>query len=270
MFRVVICVIALLLSACATSLQPMSPKSISEVKNGKSVVALYDGVEQISFIEDKYFVLGVAQVASSSVYRGFWDSNKDISALHAAELSKIGIRSQSLYDVISEVQKPEFVAMQNDMNTQLQTTTKSTGEKSTENKSELSLVLNPKMREQLLEKGFDYLIWMNWSGYVLHIKALGLPTYENFRTTYWIHDLKQNKSIWSGDIPFGGKVKIEGESAKAFLEKNNLAGLKREVERMIKEKYDVRLRETRKGINKDSVGQIIGLEPKNVTEPATK
>jgi hypothetical protein len=272
MFRIVICVIALLLSACATSLQPMAPKSIEEVKNGKSVVALYDGDEQIRFIENKYLILGVAQVASSSVYRGFWDSNKDISALHAAELSKIGIRSQSLYDVISEVQKPEFIAMQNDMNTQLMKTTKSTGQLNTENKSDLSLVLNPKMREQLLEKGFDYLIWMNWSGYVIHIKALGAPTMESFRTTYWIHDLKQNRTIWSGDIPFGGKVKIEGDSAKAFLEKNNLAGLKREVERMIKEKYDVHLRETRRGaeISKDSVGQIIGLEPKTSSEPATK
>jgi hypothetical protein len=268
MFRIAICVFAMLLSACATSLQPMSSKSINEIKNGKSVVAFYDGVEQIRYIEDKYLVLGVAQVASSSVYRGFWDSNKDISAFHAAELSKIGISSQSLYDVISEAQRPEFVEMQSEMNAQLVAPPKSTEEKSTENINDLSLVLKPKMREQLLEKGYDYLIWMNWSGFVLHIKALNLPTYENFMTNYWIHDLKQNKTIWYGGIPFGGKVVIEGDGAKAFLEKKNLAGLKREVERMIREKYDVRMREARRGINKDSVGQLIGLEPK--IEPATK
>lgn len=253
MFRYTFCAfIFLFLSGCA-SVQPMSTTSLSEFKNGKSAVAFFDGVEGITFIEDKYLVLGVVQVASNSVYQGFWDSNKDISALHAAEFSNIGVRAQSLYDVLTENEKPEFIAIQKEMYVAASV------DNNRDNKNELSLFLNPKLRERLLEKGYDYLIWMTWSGYLLHIHALTVPPHEEFYTTYWIQDLKKNSTIWHGKIWFREKIEFEGSSGKAFLEKNNLSGLKNEVERMVKERYKVR---TGRGLLNDSVGQIIGLEPR--------
>ena len=245
MLRIVILLWGILLSGCA-SVPPMPTDAAGNIKNSKSVVSFFDVTERINYIEDVYLVLGVAQVTSNSVYSGIWNSNKDLSAVHSEELSKIGVRASSLYDVLSDKEISEITAIQKEM-----LTLNSPGV----DKSELKL--NPRYRDILLNKGFNHLFWLTWSGYTLHIKTLGLPTRGSFGTTYWIFDLNSNKLIWSGSFYTTEKVLIVGVTGKEFIEKGNLAGLKSEVTRMTKERYK---KISIDGQNRKSIGQRIGLE----------
>ncbi len=250
MSRLVVSSCALLLAACA-SVSPMAPDSARDMKTGKVVVAFFDGVEQINYREDVYLVLGVAQVASNSVYGGFWDSSKEISAMHTSEFAKLGVRATSLYDIVTESERAELATIQKEMYSLYSGPTKVQDES----------LLKPRFRDLLLGKGNDYLVWATWSGYLFHIHTLGLPPHEAFTTTYWVFDLKGNRIVWNGSIGSRERVEMrEGLSGKDFLEKDNLAGLKSRVANMIKERHKGR---TGRGIYSNSVGQIMGLEVKN-------
>jgi len=243
MLRVIVLLGVALLSACVTP--PMSPESARTLKSGKSAVAFYDVTERINYIEDVYLVLGVAQVASESVYSGIWNSNKDLSAMHAEELAKIGVRVRSVYDALSEAEISGFTAMQKELyalNTSGQDTS--------------AIQLKPLHRDLLLQKGFDYLFWLNWSGYTLHIKTLGLPSLETSNTEYWIFDLKKNSLLWHGTIRATDRLRIKGKG-KVFLEKDDLSGLKTEVTKLTKEIYKSG---TNRGYRSESVIKKIGLE----------
>lgn len=253
MYRYLVSVFVFALMCGCSTIQPISAVSTNELKSGKSSVALYDDAERINFLEDKYLVLAVAQVASNSEYQGMWDGSKDISALHATEFSRIGVPAHSIYDNLTESGKAELKAMQKEMHAAL------VAEKVVENRKELSPYLNPQLRQRLLDNGDDYLIWMTWSGYLMHIQTLGLPPTESFVTNYWIHDLKKNQTVWHGSIGFRETIDLKGVNGKAFLEKDNLAGLKAQVATMIAERYKIR---SGRGVLNDSVGQIIGIEPK--------
>lgn len=242
MLRVIVLLGAAMLSACVTA--PMSPESARTLKSGKSAVAFYDVAERVNYIEDVYLVLGVAQVASESVYSGIWNSNKDLSALHAEELTKIGVQARSIYEALSEAEIAEFTAMQK-------------GFYALNARQDSSAIqLKPLYRDLLLQKGFDYLFWLNWPGYTLHLKTLGLPAMESSHTEYWIFDLKQNSLLWNGSIRASENLRIKGKG-KMFLENDDLSGLKTEVTKLTRETYKI-------GKNRrhliENVGKRIGLE----------
>ncbi len=249
MHRMVIGLCALLLTACV-SITPMAPESAKNLKNSKVVVAFFDGVEQINYREDVYLVLAVAQVASNSVYSGHWDSNKDISAIHVSELGKLGIRAVSLYDSISDPERVELNGVQKDMYAAY------TGA----NKTKDASLLNPRFRDLMVEKGNDYLIWITWLGYQFHMRTLGLQPMESYTSAFWIFDLRRNEVAWFGSISSLGTVSTEGQTGKAFLEKDDLGGLKARVAFMIKERYRTRVSA---GITRDGLGKLMGLESKD-------
>jgi hypothetical protein len=243
---------ALALVGCA-SVAPMKPEAATVVKNGTTAVVFYDGVEQINYIEDKYFVLGVAQVASNSVYQGLWDSNRMLTALHAEELGKIGINARSVYDLYADGERTEADALFKEMNASLQPMKTKKGEKS------VVPQVPARLREQLLAKGCDHLMWISWNGYTLHMQTLGLPALSKISTRYRVVDLRNDTApLWDGWVLTWEETKVEGDTGKAFLEAHDLAGLKKEVDRVSRGRY---LAQNSKGKKQVSVGQIIGIQP---------
>jgi hypothetical protein len=109
------CVLALLLTACAA--RPMSPEVITQLKQGKNAVLFHDDIGEIRYIEDKYLVLGVAKVASSGTYTGVWDPNPDLSALHAEQLSGLGLQAQSAYQLLPAAFIEESISAERELYT---------------------------------------------------------------------------------------------------------------------------------------------------------
>lgn len=261
MVRVFILVaVSLVLNACTGTIQTLPAESVDDLRNKNTVVVFVDDVEQIKYTEDVYLVLAVAKVASNSAYKGIWKSNNELSAIHAAELTRIGMRATSLFSALPEEEAEAYIAKirntvaasrpktQDDQNSESQSRTSSTP---------VALVqyAHPEFRALLKQKGFEYLIWIRWLGYRIHLPTLGLPPRANFATRYEILDLGKNKVIWQGSTYESRKPTIDGISGKEFLEKNNLAGLKSEITTMIVDRY------RSQDEKKIRVGQMIGLEP---------
>ena len=247
MLRYIGSAIALLALVGCAGVPPMPTTSVDDLKKGKTAVVFYDGAQKIHYVEDKYYVLAIAKVATESTYDGFWDSHRDLSRIHAAEFSRIGLRAQAAYDALSQHELTEFLNAQKQMSAATLV-----GE------VPFSKILKPKHRVELMAKGYDHLIWITWLGYHLYIPALGLPPTHSFQASYVIHNLKRNTTVWQGSIAFRDQVEIPGASAKAYLEGNDMAGLRSVVTKLIKDRYTIR---PDAGGYSKSVGQFLGIEP---------
>jgi hypothetical protein len=251
MFRIILIIGTLLVSGCVT-VQPMSSDTADSLKKGKAAVAFFDGAERINYLEDKYYVLAVAKVGSSSTYKGFWNASKDLTTLHTSEMSRAGLQVASIYDVLSETELATYQSMQQDMYALYQRR-----EQSNNSEGDPAGLVKPELRDALLKKGIDHLIWVTWQGYLLHIHTLGLSPHEQIATKYWIFNLKDNKLVWDATITSFEKIEIPGDSGKDFVEKNGLAGLKAEVAKLVKARYISR---PGRGVYSQSFGQIIGID----------
>lgn len=236
-------------AGCAT-VAPMKPEAASQFKTGKVAVSFFDPFEQINYIEDKYFVLGVAQVASNSTYSGLWNSNLDLSKLHTEELNKLGVPATSIYDIFTDSEMTQVNAELKQMYPVPQK-----GQKA---KKSTPPVVTPQLSEMLRAKGYDRLIAVSWGGYTLHMQTLGLPTVSQLNASYRFVDLQTAKPLWTGIVLIWEDVEVpSGKSGKDFLETDNLAGLKAEVDRDFRERYKIR---KRVGVAGQSIGQIVGFQ----------
>jgi hypothetical protein len=228
------CVLALLLTACGAH-KPLKPDVASRVKQGKMAVLFYDDVGEIKYTEDKYLVLAVAQVASNSTYAGFWSPNPELSEAHAAGLNSLGLNAQSAYTLLPAAFIEENTAAERELYT-LKRRDKSKPEPKPPAAG--TPALTPKLREALLEKGQDTLVWVTWSGFNLHLLTLGLAPREEYATGFWMFDLKSNQLLWNGLVStFDSTTIPDGQTGKEFLESNGLAGLKAESAARIKDYY---------------------------------
>jgi hypothetical protein len=225
------------LAGCA-SVQRLSAPDAARVKNGKTAVLFVDEVQEINYRQDKYYVLAVTQEGSTSVYKGIWNSGKDLSAIHAEEFSRMGLKVKSAYELIGERDLERFVQQEVAAAAAAKGGTVPT--------------LDPQLRQALLDKNQDYLIRVSWSGYTLHIQTLGLPTNEQFVIRYRIFDVKSNKLMGGGDYMYLHSVNLEGQTGKDFLEKDNLAGLRAQVEKHIRARFTEPPNAT--------IGKILGWE----------
>jgi hypothetical protein len=237
--------VLLVLTGCAT-VPKLSTSDADRVKGGKSTVLFMDDVEQINYLQDKYYVLAVTQEGSTSVYKGLWNSSKDLSAVHADEFSKLGLQAKSAFELLGE-QDIARLTQEDKIRYTVQPRQTGGGPAAPAAKT-----ITPQLRQALLDKGQDYLIWGSWSGYTLHIQTLGLPPNEQFLLRYWIFDLKQNQFLGGGDVLWLQKVDLGGQTGKDFLEKNNLAGLRSQVEKQIRARFA--------DPPKATVGAILGLK----------
>src|ERR1043165_5187103 len=105
-----IALMALLLSACVTPAKPLSKDLRTRLRQGSTAVLFYDDVGAVTYLEDTYRVLGVSTSSAISVYKGTWDSSRELSELHAAELASRGLKSQSAYQLLSASQIEELTA----------------------------------------------------------------------------------------------------------------------------------------------------------------
>lgn len=243
--RRILAVIAglLMLSGCAT-VPKLSASDADRVKSGKTAILFVDDVEQINYLQDKYYVLAVTQEGSTSVYKGIWNSSKELSAVHADEFSKLGLKATSAYDLLVE----EDLARLTQHDRQRYTIRAA----QPDNGAASADAVASELRQALLDKGQDYLIWSSWSGYTLHIQTLGLPANQQFLCRYWIFDLRGNKFLGGGDQMWLQKLDLAGATGKDFLEKDNLAGLRSEVEKLIRTRFE--------SPANARTGKVLGLE----------
>lgn len=237
--------LVLMLAGCAT-VPKLSASDADRVQGGRSAVLFVDDVAQINYLQDKYYVLAVTQEGSTSVYKGIWDSSKDLSAVNADEFSKLGLKAKSAYEIFSEQDLTRLI--QQDRNRFTVQSKPPVGGAA----APAAQGLAPELRQALLDKGQDYLIWASWSGYTLHIQTLGLPPNEQFLLRYWIVDVKQNKVLGGGDVGWMHSVDLAGQTGKDFLEKDNLAGFRSQVEKQIRARF--------RDPPKMTVGKILGLK----------
>lgn len=233
------------LAGCAT-MPKLTADEADRVTGGKTAVLFVDDVEQINYLQDKYYVLAVTQEGSTSVYKGIWNSSKDLSAVHADEFSKLGLKAKSAYEILGEQNVPRLT-----LNDRIRYTVRATPPVGAAAANPVQTI-TPELRQALLDKGQDYLIWASWSGYTLHIQTLGLPPNEQFLLRYWIFDLKQDKLLAGGDCAWLQKVDLAGQTGKEFLENNNLAGFRSQVEKQMRARY----REP----PKQTVAKVLGLK----------
>jgi hypothetical protein len=226
------------LAGCA-SVQRLSAPDAARVKNGKTAVLFVDDVQQINYRQDKYYVLAVTQEGSTSIYKGIWNSGKELSAIHAEEFSKLGLKARSAYELISERDLERLAQQDSDA-------------AAAQPKGATDPTLSPQLRQALLDKNQDYLIRVSWTGYTLHIQTLGLPTNEQFLIRYRIFDVKNNKLMGGGDYMYLHSVNLEGQTGKDFLEKDNLAGLRSQMEKHIRARFTEPPNAT--------IGKILGWE----------
>jgi hypothetical protein len=227
------CLLALLLTACVTN-KPMTPDVASRLKQGKTAVLFYDNIGEIKYLEDKYLVLAVAQVASNSTYQGLWSPNVDLSEAHAAGLKTLGMNAQSAYTLLPAAYIDENAATERELYA---------FKRPGESKPPLTprpkgSAISPKLRDALMEKGQDTLVWVAWSGFQLHLMTLGLPPREEYTTGFWMFDLKKNELVWSGNVITMETTTIpDGKTGKEFIEAGGLAGLKAESAARARDNY---------------------------------
>jgi hypothetical protein len=228
------CLFALLLTACAAS-KPMTPDVTSRLKQGNTAVLFHDDISEIKYVGDQYFVLGVAQVASNATYSGLWNPNPELSRLHAEGLAGLGLKAQSAYDLLSAAQIEQSITAERELYT-LKPRDESKPE--AEAPSPDAPPISPKLRDALIDKGQDTLVWVAWSGFQLHLQTLGLPPREEYTTGFWFFDLRTNQLLWRGAVLTNEKTSIpDGKTGKEFLESNGLAGLKAESAARVKDSY---------------------------------
>ncbi len=251
----------LLLIGCA-NIKPIEPTVVSNMKDDQSkiAVAFFDGHKKINYLEDKYLVLAVAQVASNSTYDGIWESNQFLTNVHTKELSKAGINTVSIYDVLDKDDLAKFQGMQEDV---FKLWLSSNGKMTKEKKAKLdkiknnpALTLDDEWRQKLIENDVDYLFWVTWSGFTLHMQTLGLPVNGKFATGYRVFDLNNNTIVWDGSLYAWEEVDVVGDSGKTFLEANNLEGLKKEVKRILEKRYNAPKNSYKSHIGLDSMPNI--------------
>ena len=73
-------------------------------------------------------------------------------------------------------------------------------------------------------------------------------------------DYDAGRQVWNGAVLGWENMEIGEKTGKEFLERNGLAGLKTETDRVIRERYKIR---TGHGMMNASVGQMMGVEPKS-------
>lgn len=241
------CLAALVLTGCASLPKPMTADVATQLKQGKTAVLFYDDIGQINYLEDKYFVLGVAQVASNSAYTGIWNGGPELSQVHAEQFGKLGLQAQSAYNLL-----PATVIEESTANERSVFTLKPPA-KGQKKKTKADWQLSPQLRDALIAQGQDSLVWVSWSGFTLHLQTLGLPTVEKFSTSFWILDLKQNKVVWDGSFMTWENAELGERTGKEFLESDELKGLKRESAEKMRQYYSPTKRS-----NKD-VGTLTGL-----------
>ena len=241
--------VAFVLGGCASLPKPLTADVASKIKQGNTAVLFYDDMGEIKYLEDKYYVLGVAQVASNSAYGGIWSSNPELSQLHTEQFSKLGLKTQSAYALLSS----SDIENNSAADRALYTFKPPEKSKVKPAASPGQAALTPQLRDALLAQGQDSLIWVAWSGFTLHLQTLGLPAVEKMNTCFWVFDLKENRLLWNGTFFTFENTSIGGRTGKEFLEANDLSGLKSEVAARMRDYYQPEKRKN------NDVGLLMGL-----------
>jgi len=238
-FRLIVIAGLISLTACVSTIQPMSKQQSDTLRQGTTAIAFFDKSGKINYVEDVYRVLAITQNGSSSSYKGVWDSNSMITDAHVKGFRGYGVNAKSAFKFLK---KNDLAILKADKQRIF------TGAHAAEG---VTHKLSDKVRKALLKNKIENLILFDWHGFTLHIKTLGLDAQEKFHFNFKIFNVPSGKMLFQGYSNSMETVDLGKQSGKAYLERKGLANLKADIKRMINNRYTV---------SKGSIGHVIGLK----------
>ena len=233
MLRIFLLSSFLILSACASiNAPPMKSGEINSIKSGKAAVMFYDIAGRITYMEDTFMLLAVTTSTTHATYKGFLDINKEMSTFHANNLKSYGVNAESAYKIFSKSEAKYLDTKQAAMFTRYDVAYDDDSKAKKNSK-----LVDADLRNQLIKKGYDYLVWVPFRGYSLHLPTLGLNPLESINMSYVLYDLKKEKMMWTGGFSTRNSIDIKGATGKDFLEKDSLKGYKNRLKTLTRTFY---------------------------------
>lgn len=197
-----------LAAGCATA-PKLSSEIASEMSRSNIAAAFYLEGKKINYNEMVYKVLWNETRSQESVFEGSWDVDRDVTATFSDSLHSIGLDSRSMFDVLPDELRDEFV----------QTVLNTHGVDG----ADVSMKMNPAVRDALLQQNVDYLVLMRGAHYNVQ-KISGFAPQFRIPTRLIVYDVRRNVQQYGGYMNMGGPIEVE-ESPRE-VEKNGLAKLK--------------------------------------------
>jgi hypothetical protein len=229
----------LCVAGCATESSVMLPENLrAAMRQDATAVLFTDDVGQISYIWGRFNTPGTNRLDRIARYDGTWDPGPDVTAIHAAELAKLGFQAKSVYEILEPTGITALTAA---------------GRENRGKDYEVIPIVSPTLSEALIQKGQRYLFWVTWSGLQYFHPTLPVTCTEEINSSYWLFDLRTRALVWSGGLADIRDSTFKYADATAGLEANDFAGFKRLAE----ERYRLAYRQ-----EQDSVPWLLGLVSK--------
>ncbi len=267
MHRLLLLTLVILASGCVTN-QPINTESLASLRDRPGVVAFIDSADQIEYWYQG-MMLGIDRQLTS--YGPVWDSNRDLSAVHTAELSRLGFQVRSLFAALTDAEIGQFVSLKKQLSDISALDREQYRRRGTDHFTRRTPVseltpkvlqkIVPQVRDVLLRKGYQNFILISWDGFHVYDYKLNPGAEEFFHNRFWFVDLLQNKIIWSGDVLSHQVVALPLAKDKIYLENDDFAALKSHAVRLTRKVY----RGTSSRIANEFSGNVareMGLNPK--------
>jgi hypothetical protein len=182
------------------------------IRQNATTVLFTDDVGEIRYIWGRFNTPAGNHVDRIARYDGAWDAGPDLTAVHAAELAKLGFQAKSMYEILAPSEVSALTAV---------------GREARGKNYEIIPVVTPALSEALTQNGQRYLFWVTWSGLQYFHPTLPLTCVEQIHSSYWLFDLRTRALIWSGGLADIRDSSFKYADAAAQLEADEFAGLKR-------------------------------------------
>ena len=227
---------------CATESSVVLPENLRVAMRQDATAVLFtDDVGRIRYVWGRFNTPGGNQVDRVARYDGTWDAGRALTAVHAAELAKLGFQAKSTYEILAASEIAALTAV---------------GREARGKNYEVVPVVTPALGEALAQRGQRYLFWVTWSGLQYFHPTLPVTCVEEINSSYWLFDLRTRTLLWSGGLADIHNSSFKYADAAAQLEADQFAGFKRLAENRYRLAYRP---------EEDSVPWLLGLLSKQTT-----
>jgi hypothetical protein len=160
--------------------------------------------------------------SKESSYRDIWNAGPEVTAIHAQELSKWGLQTKSIYELLSG---SEVAALTGP------------GSENRAKNYQMEPQVTLELAQALTARNQRYLFWVTWSGLQFIFPRLPLNGVEQISSSYWLFDLETRSLLWSGSLADIRDSSFKYDDAKPQFEDNRFDGLKRIVTQRYRQAY---------------------------------
>jgi hypothetical protein len=211
----VLLIIILLVPACATSI---NRDVADQLQAGKIATAFYMESKRIHYFEVLYRVLWNEIRAQDAVFEGFWDIDHEFSQLMAQNLTRKGLNSLTLQEILQDKEQyKEFVNA-------VRITRGKYG-------IEAPLTLPQPLLNTLKSRNITHVVMLRClefqvGSFASHFPQGGLPS------LLVVYDINQNKQVYSEPL-YMMTYKLAIRKSPREIESNNLLILKKAARKMV-------------------------------------